>query len=311
MKNFNYDGEYPGLVNGDWIVDEKDGHLWLNIPSVGLLNGFPEAYSLHFMESPKEYGSSNFIMHDEVMVINNVQFDKVLKTSVPKTGVQDYYSIKVGQDILAPVPDHVPVGVTIGSILIKTERTKELVSVINLRSVLSLDIVRKLRMRFAIELRTAIYGLQEFKDVDLGAGVKMSLDTFFVPAPIEHFKSKRVLLSSPEHYQTYLAGLTHSDQWFAQYASMPFYAVGNIEPPPFTLTRTEQGLNVIGLMGDVIVKQGYTGIKSIMIPAFPGLNVVIRINSFTQDGVVIPYLDVTKEKFVNFNVVSNFVEVIR
>lgn len=311
MKNFAYDGDYPGYVNGTWKVDEKDGHIWINLPNVVPLQGFPYPFSLHFMESPKEYGRTNFIMSDEVMVIDDFKFDTILKKTYPKVGEQDYYGTVVGHEIDQPVPAHVPKGVTIGSIVIKSKHNNKPIAVINLRSVLALDIVRKVKLRFGVDVRVATYGLATFKDVDLTKGRFMTGDIFYVPAPVEHYRDKRVLVSSPEDYQQFLSSLTNNEQWFSEYSKMQHYSLGSLVPPDFKLITNAEGFTVVNLEGRIKMISGFTGIKSIMIPFCPGISAVIRFTSFTEDSKVYNHLDTTKENFINFNIVTTFAEVIR
>ncbi len=311
MKNFNYDGQYPGYVDGDWVVDEKDGHLWLNLPNAAVLEGFPDAFSLHLMESAKEYGISNFITNDEVMVFDNFKFDTILKSSHSDGISADYYEVIVGNDITVDVPAHIPEGTTIGSIIIKSKRENKNIAVVNLRTVLSLDILRKVKLRFAIALRTASYGTMTFNNVDLTNGRTMSVDTFFVPAPIDHYKEKRVLVSSPTDHTVFNGTLTNENEWFDRFSEVPYYTLDSLVPPPFTVVKGPAGLSVINVSGTVEIKKGFLGIKSIMIPFCPGLSAVIFIKDFVENGELKTYLDLEQEKYINFGVVTNFLEVLR
>lgn len=311
MNNFNYDGNYPGFVNGEWIVDEKDGHIWISIPGAGVLEGFPHPYSLHLMETPKEYGNAHLDVSDEVMVFDNFKFDSILKSSVPKPGIQDYFETIIGKEITANIPAHVPEGVTIGSIVIKSKVLKKVVGVVNLRTTLSLDILRKVELRFGIAMRVADYGLVSFNNVDLGKGRSMSLDTFFVPAPIRQYQDNMAIFSSPEDYQSFLANLNATTSWFKDYSSMPKYALDSLAPPAHSVKTDSEGRNYIQIRGNVTIKKGFTGVKSIQLPFCPGVNAVIRVNKFIEDGVEKDYLDLTKEKFIDFSILTNFIEVIR
>lgn len=311
MENFNYEGTYPGFVNGDWIVDERDGHVWLNIPNVSLLESFPGHMSLHFMETPKAYGDSNLNLSDEIFLVDNFSFDEILERNQPKENVRDYYEVIIGKVLNLEIPNHIPKGVTIGSIIIKNKLDNIPVNVINLRNVLSLNVFRNVKLKFGVAVRVAPYGLNSFKNIDLGNGKSIDVSVFFVDSPLIDFQEKNVRFSSPEDYNSFIDSLPFGDDWFKLYSQMPTYGLDSLVGPMFKLRLSNDGLTTINLEGPVGIVRGFTGIKSIKIPFCPGISAIIRIDSFNDYGTVTPFLNLTNGKNINFNIVTRFIEVNR
>lgn len=311
MENFNFDGTYPGYVDGDWLVDERDGHVWLNMPNVSLLESFPNSFTLHFMETPKAYGDSNLNLSDEVFSIDDFTFDTILQRNEPKVDVRDYYEVIVGKIVDVTIPNHIPKGITIGSIVIKSTLTNKPVNIINLRNVLSLDILRDVKLHFGIAVRTAPYGLTKFENVNLGNGRTISTDTFFIEAPITDFQNKVVKYSSPEDYIKFLESLANSEDWFKRYGEIDIYDSSSLRGPTFKLKPGPEGLTIVNLEGIFEIIRGFTGIQSIQIPFCPGISVVMRITEFNDKGTKTPFLNFTDGRFVSFNIVTRFIEVSR
>lgn len=311
MKNFNYDGQYPGYVNGDWVVDERDGHVWLNIPGVSVLENFPKECSLHFMENSKAYGSSNISFSDEIFKIESFKFDKILKRNKPAVGSRDYYETIIGNEINTSLPDDIPPGVTVGSIIISDKVSGKILNVINLRNVLVFDMVRDIKLYFAVAVRTAEYGLTTFTNVDLGNGRSITFDNFYVESPISVFESGKVAYSSPEDYLRFANTVPPTGNWFESYCNIGKYGEDQLIGPNLTCALNEEGLGTLNLEGEFQILRGFTGIKSIKMPYCPGLSLVMRITEFNDNGVKKPYLDLGTEKKVNFKFVTRMVEATR
>ena len=311
MENFNYDGTYPGYVDGQWLVDERDGHVWLNIPNISLLETFPNNFSLHFMQTPKAYGDDNLNLSDEVLSIDDFSFDKILKRNQPELNVRDYYEVIVGKVLDFTIPDYIPKGVTIGSIVIKSKLTNKPINIINLRNILSLDILQNVKLHFGVAVRTALYGLTAFENVNIGNDRTISVDTFFIETPISDYQDKVVKYSSPTDYTNFLSKLTNTDDWFRRYSEIPVYDSSALGGPVFSLDKNQDGLTIINLKGNFEIIRGFTGIKSIQIPFCPGISVVLRVSEFNDKGIKTPYLNFTNGRFINFNIVTRFIEVAR
>lgn len=311
MKNFNYDGQYPGFVNGEWIVDERDGHSWLNIPGVTILENFPAEYSVHFMENPKEYGNPNINLHDEVFSIPSFKFDNVLKRTKPKLNQQDYYEVIVGQEMLIDLPSNIPPGVTIGSILLRDKATGRFVNVINLRSIVAFDLVRGINLKFGVGLRIAQYGLVTFTNIDLGNNRRITFDSFYIESPKSVWEAGKTVYSSPEDYLAFSNQQPTNDSWFENYCQIPKYSEDMLKGPDAKHVSKPNEMSTMQLKGTFELIRGFTGIKSIKMPFCPGVSLVVRITEFNDNGTVTPYLNLTTEKYVNFNFITRMIEVSR
>lgn len=310
MKDFNYDGTYPGYVDGEWIVDERDGNIWLNIPGRLFLQGFPRAMSLHFMESPKEYGVTNLSLNDEVFSVKPFMFDEVLSRHKTKGGFADYVEVIIGKVLDLTIPDYIPPGTTIGSIVIKDENGIPC-NVINLRDILTMNYLRTLDFKFGVAVRMADYGLLEWNDVDLGNGYQMSCDTFFVESPIYLYNDGITKYSSPQMYQAFMNSLTNTNEWFERYCEIPSYSPTALIGPQFTLKSTEEKYTLINLAGELQAVQGFQGIKSIKIPFMPGVSAVIRFRKFKSPLGEWDYIYFNEKEEINFNVITRLIEVNR
>lgn len=311
MKNFIYDGSYPGYVDGHWIVDERDGHIWLNVPGHALLQSFPKTMTLVFLETPKEYGTPNLSIADEVMRIEDFKFDQVLARKKPISGSSDYYEVIVGKEIVLTLPDHVIPGINIGSIALIDKEINQIVSVINLRDTISMSWQRTIEFKFAIAIRTATYGLVSYPDVDFGNGIKASLDVFFIDAPINEFNEGRVKYSSPTDYTNFLSTLTNNDEWFSRYSEIPTYSAISLLGPTYKLLKGNDNLTSINLQGELTSVSGFTGVKSICIPFCPGISAVIRFNSFSNPSGHFTYMTFDDKTQINFNILLGLIEVPR
>lgn len=311
MNNFTYDGTYPGYVNGEWIVDERDGHVWLNVPGHALLQSFPKTMTLVFLETPKEYGISNLSISDEVMRIDNFTFDQVLSRKKPVTGSSDYYEVTIGKALSLTLPDDVVPGITIGSIALIDKEINQVVSVVNLRDTISMSWQRTIDFKFAITLRTATYGLVSYPNVNFGNGITSSLDVFFIDAPISEFNEGRVKYSSPSDYTNFLNTLTNNNEWFARYSEMPTYGATTLLGPNYKLLKGEDNLTSINLQGDLTAVAGFTGIKTIRIPFCPGISAVIRFNTFANPTGQFTYMTFVDKTPINFNILLGLIEVSR
>lgn len=308
MKNFNYDGQYPGYIDGEWIVDEQDGHVWLNLPSTSTLESFPEDIIIHFMENPKEYGNPNITFSDEVFEIRGFKFDNILKRNKKQTNIRDYAEVIIGHDLSTNIPDHIPPGVTIGSIILSNEQSGKIINVINLRNVLVLDLVRKVKFHFGVAVRVAEYGLVSFNNVSVDNTRSISFDSFFVEAPIENYLEGKTTYSSPEDYQNFLSTLTNSSDWFTRYSEMPKYDSTALIGPNVIKKPGPQGLTIMNLEGAFELVRGFTGIKSILMPYCPGVALAIRFTNFHDHGTDTPYLNLLTEKFIKFNFLTRMLE---
>lgn len=311
MENFNYDGTYPGYVDGEWIVDERDGHVWLSVPNTSLLESFPNQMSLHFMETPKAYGDSDLNLNDELFSVDSFSFDNILQRNQPETNVRDYHEVIIGNILDLQVPDYLPKGITVGSIVIKNKASNKPVNIINLRNVLSLNILREIKLKFAIAVRVATYGLSTFNNVNLGNAKTIDIDTFFIESPLLDYQEGRVRFSSPEDYSNFINSLPANDDWFKLYSQMSSYGLDSLKGPTFKLKPGPEGLTMINVEGIFEIIRGFTGVKSIKIPFCPGISAIIRINSFNDLGTVTPFLNFTNGKSINFNIVTRFIEVSR
>lgn len=311
MNNFTYDGQYPGFVNGEWIVDERDGHTWLNIPGSSVLDGFPKEVSIHFMEKPKEYGNPNINLSDSIFSIPAFKFDQILKRNKPIPNERDYYEIVIGHDVDLVVPPHVPPGVTIGSIILQNNETKKLINVINLRNMITLDLLRDIKLHFAVAIRTAVYGLAAFNNVDLGDGRFITFDSFYIESPIEDWVNGKTIYSSPEDYTSFSTALPNNNSWFELYSTIAGYGNDMLKGPDGKVVSKPDGTPVMQLQGTFEIIRGFTGIKSIKMPFCPGISLVMRVTEFNDNGIKTPYLNLLTEKFVNFNFITRLIEVSR
>lgn len=311
MNNFTYDGTYPGFSNGEWIVDERDGNIWINLPSKTVLQGFPKDYSIHFMENPIKVGATNINWSDEIFNIPSFKFDSILSRQKPKLNVRDYYETIVGRVVNLPIPASLPPGVTVSSIVLKDKVTNQAVNVINLLNVLVFDLTRSVSLHFGVAVRIATYGLVSYNNIDLTKGRSISFDTFYIESPITDFTSGLTRYSSPEDYNTFSSSLTSDGNWFELYSTMGFYPTSMLTGPRGVFAVGTTGLPRMTLSGLFNPIRGYTGIKSIKIPYCPGVSLVINVTEFNDNGVKTPYLDITNEKRINFQLTSNLIEVSR
>lgn len=310
MKDFNYDGTYPGFVDGEWIIDQRDGHNWLNIPGHPTLQGFPRTMSLHFMESAKEYGVVHLNLNDEVFSVEPFNFDTVLSRKKVKTGSNDYVEVVVGKELKIDLPDYIPPSTPIGSIVIKDEQGVP-VNVINLRDTITMQWSRTIDLTFGVALRTAIYGLTQWDNIDLGNGYQMSCDVFFVESPLFLYQQGLTKYSSLQQYNDFMATLTNTDEWFERYCEIPSYSPAQITGPQFKLISNDEKYTLINLAGEITALSGFSGIKSIKIPFMPGISAVIRIRNFKSPLGEYEYIYFNEKEEINFNIVTRLIEVSR
>lgn len=275
-QDYEYYGDYPGLVDGKWYVDLRDGHLYIDSPSGVSLGTFPNKIKFHLMRSIKAFNNGAVDLTD---VIFSAELDQnqFIEHTPPGIG-RDWYETRLGA-VKQPftIPSDVPANQQILSIVL-TDLTNNAFGIINLRHYIEIPADRQLRVSLTNALRYSRLGGRRIRHGDPGSlmnsFVSADYRCYMVQTPANFPSNGRYF--TPAQWTTFTAANINE----AEYPEKIKTGVMSDFPSTIlgSVTTAYNASPIIGLKGKLPDDVESISIKAMVLPFAKELGMLILFN---------------------------------